>query len=366
VPELARSTREYRSEIVAFDGSYPVDSPNDSRTFQTQMPWHPLKLYAEAVIDGPLSRLAEAADLVHVHGIWEAHCAASCLLTQRKHKPLMISAHGMLQPWAVANKSWKKTLYAALLERRNLNRATCLCALTPTEVNDYREFGLNVPIAIIPNGVREPRKPADPSLFFEAFPNVRGKRIILFLGRIHHKKGVDLLCDAWSRIAAHNAGTTLIMAGPDFESTQSALELRLTSLGVRAKVLFTGMLDEKLKWSALAASHCFVLPSHSEGFSVAILEALASSVPVIITRQCNFPQVAENRCGWIIEPSVDQLQAALTSCLHQEESERSALARNGKRLAQERYSWERIGSMLSETYDWMLGGPKPCTIESPR
>lgn len=295
---------------------------------------------------------------VHVHGLWQMSTTAAARLAKAEGKPAVISAHGMLESWALAHRGLKKKIYAALLERRNLQAAACLHALTQAEASDYRHFGLTNPIAIIPNGVDLPAA-ASPDLFFDCFPALRGRRLVLFLGRIHFKKGLDLLAEAWARLSASWPDTHLVLAGPDFENTQAQIAQRLADRSIAGRATFTGMLQGDLKWSALAAAECFVLPSYSEGLSVSVLEAMGMGKPVVVTKQCNLPEVAQHACGLVIDPEAGQLESALGSLLGASARERGSFGKNGARLVAERYSWPAIGGQMAALYDWLGGGPRP-------
>jgi glycosyltransferase involved in cell wall biosynthesis len=273
----------------------------------------------------------------------------------------MISAHGMLQPWALRNKRWKKAVYGAILERSNLQRATCLHALTPTEAQEYRAYGLNNPIAVIPNGVNIPES-IYPDVFLNQFPHLRGKRLLLFLSRIHYKKGLDVLCKAWTSVAKKWPDAHLVLAGPDFENTQSSMEAFVAAAKLQDRVTFTGMLQDRLKWSALQAAECFVLPSYSEGLSVSVLEALGVGIPVIVSRQCNLPEVQECGCGWVIEPNSQDLAVALNDCLNSSKAAVYQMSVRGRTLIREKFSWEVVGRQMSELYTWMEGGSVPCNV----
>lgn len=316
----------------------------------------------ELLYDGPASaRLGELiaqAALVHIHGIWEPHCAISARHARRLQRPYVVSVHGMLERWALRNKCWKKWPYSFLIERRNLRRAACLRAVTRAEVEDYRRFGLRVPVAVIPYGV-DVRVGVSPDIFYERFPELKGRRLVLFLGRIHYKKGLDLLCPAWAKVRERFPETHLVLAGPDFENTRASVENLVAELGIRDRVTLTGMLARDAKWSALAAAELFVLPSRSEGLPVAVLEAMAVGKPVIITRQCNLPEVDERQCGVVIEPDARQLEAALQQLLSMPSGEAIRMGDNGKRLVGERYNWMAVGRQMAKLYDRILGGPQP-------
>ena len=167
---------------------------------------------------------------VHIHGLWEQSTLIAARTARAKGIPYLVSAHGMLEPWALANKRVKKLVYAALFERSNIERAACLHALTQAEARHFIRFGAQSPIAVIPNGVDIPTE-QDPTLFFRRYPEAVGSRILLFLARLHPKKGLDLLVESWSQLAREWPDAHLVIAGPDSEDTQARLERILEQRG---------------------------------------------------------------------------------------------------------------------------------------
>ncbi len=304
----------------------------------------------------------EKSELAHIHGLWQEHCLWAGRFCRKLGKPYIVSAHGMLEHWALANKRWKKAIYSAVIEQSNLRRATCLRALSKEEVDDYREWGLKNPVAVIPNGVTIPQR-IDPEAFWQRWPELRDRRLVLFLGRIHYKKGVELLARAWGAIERDYPDTQLVFAGPDSEATLRQLQGRITALGITDRVTFTGMLNETLKWSALTAATVFVLPSYSEGFSIAVLEALGAGCPVIISRQCRFSEMERSDCGWVIEPEVAELAGLLVKVLALPKRELERMGAAGSALVRRFYTWPSIGLQMSELYSWVLGGSRPRSVE---
>ena len=303
-----------------------------------------------------------SVDGVHIHGLWEQSTIEACRVASAVGKPYVLSAHGMLERWALRNKRWKKLLYAALIERSNVGGASCRLALTKAEAGDYERFGCAGPVAIIPNGVSLPEQ-RDPEPFFAEFPRVRGQRLILFLGRLHPKKGVDLLLRAWTDVAPRHRDAHLVIAGPDAEGTRSMLEGVVAEHRLEDQVTFTGMLDDQMKWSALAAAEAFTLPSHSEGLSMSVLEAMGMGLPVIVTRQCNLPEVKQHGAGWTIEPECRQLTQALSELLESSPEANREVGLAGARLVEQRYNWAAVARQTAEVYRWVLGGPVPRHVE---
>lgn len=365
VPQLASALGAHHGEAVSLAGFCSADEvesqlPDDldvSRWPASRMAW-----LQDRTLRERFNAHLKNADGLHLHGLWEQSTAIAATACRSSRKPYVLSAHGMLDRWALNNKRLKKALYAAISERENIRRAACLHALTPTEAQDYRRFGATQPIAVIPNGVSVPAN-VDSELFFARFPSLRGKRIILFLSRLHLKKGLDILARAWGVVSNHYREAHLVLAGPDFEGTRAKVEKWLGQQCSAQSFTFTGMLDSETKWSALRAAECFVLPSYSEGLSVATLEALGCGVPVIITEQCNLPEVAQFGAGWTIQPDTAQLSGALSEMLSHSAMTNRRIGENGRRLVEQNYSWPLIGRKMGEVYAWVLGGPLPSSVE---
>ncbi len=302
--------------------------------------------------------IVEVADGLHIHGLWEQSTLVAGRGARKQGIPYVLSAHGMLEPWAIRNKRLKKLVYAALIERANLEGASCLHALTQAEAQDYRSFGCTAPIAVIPNGVRIPNRISSDT-FLAQYPALKGKRIILFLGRIHFKKGLDLLLRAWKKIILRWPEAHLVLAGPDFEGTRARMTALVEQEQLTQQVLFTGMLRDDLKWSALAAAECFVLPSFSEGLSVSVLEAMGVGLPVIVSEHCNLPEVAELDAGWVIPAAVAPLEQALETLLENSTRSNAEIGARGREFVRGRYNWSVVARQMDEIYGWVQGGPAP-------
>ena len=155
----------------------------------------------------------------------------------------------------------------------------------------------------------------------------------------------------------------LVIAGPDFDNLRPVLEAQVKEQKIEGTVSFTGMLTGDMKWSALSAASLFVLPSYSEGFSVAVLEALACGVPVIVTAECHIPEVASEKCGWVIPVAVAPLEEALAQFLKLPAKDLEQMGENGRALVHARFDSSVVGTQLSQVYDWLQGGSKPANVE---
>lgn len=364
VPELSRATEAQggpECPIAGFSGPLERVSREDCVSAKHYSA-NRLRWMLDHTLRRQFRDTIRATQGVHIHGVWEPHCAVAAAAARVCKRPYVISAHGMLDQWALKQKRVKKAFYAALIEARNLQRASCLRALTAHEVDDYRRVGLTNPIAIVPNGIDLPPGVSG-NLFWETYPHLAGRRIVLFMGRIHKKKGLDLLLQAWARIPQKSDDVHVVIAGPDFDGSLSTLQQSVEKLGLQKSVTFAGMLRGAHKWSALRAASVFVLPSHSEGFSVAILEGLSMGVPVIVTEQCHIPEIADYRCGWIIQPDSRQVEQALTEFLQLPPEEAVRMGERGRTLVENRFRWPVVGKQMADVYNWLSGGPKPTSVE---
>jgi glycosyltransferase involved in cell wall biosynthesis len=362
VPQLSSSiarTGMFSMEVEAFcapDELYSVS--NHPELLVNTWPTSRASWLRDRNLRQQFQERVRAADGLHIHGLWEQSTAIAANTARSLRKPYIVSAHGMLESWALQNKKLKKKIYSLLVERGNLRGATCLHALTHAEARDYRRYGVRTPIAVIPNGVDIPES-IDPKPFLNRFPSLKGKQVILFMGRIHFKKGLDILIKSWARVAKQRPDTHLVLAGPDFENTRASVEKLVAEYGLSDQVLFTGMLRNELKWSALAVAECFVLPSYSEGLSVSVLEAMGVGLPVIVTEQCNVPEVETFQTGWLIKSEIDSLTSSLKELLSNSVAQNRAIGSRGRQLVHDRYNWASVTSQMIDLYRWIEDGGHP-------
>lgn len=248
-----------------------------------------------------LRRALEKAEqsIVHQHGIWQLFSRNVWAWGKRTGRPVVISPHGSLDPWALRNSAWKKRIAMASYERRNFEAASCIHALNASEAASIRAVGFLNPVSIIPNGVELPAD--NQALSRPAFLNGDDRKLLLFLGRIHPKKGIVETLDAWSRVLHARPATgrdwTLVIAGWDDGNHMARVEACAASLGLHGHVHFPGPLFGADKQAALMHASAFVLASYSEGLPMAVLEAWAHRTPVFMTAACNLPEGFQRRCG---------------------------------------------------------------------
>jgi glycosyltransferase involved in cell wall biosynthesis len=220
-----------------------------------------------------------------------------------------------------------------------------------------------MPIAVIPNGIN-PIQRVDPSEFRDQFPELRCKSIILFLGRIHHQKGVLNLLRAWISVAAAHSDAHLVLAGPEHPGTAKAVRQFLVERKLQASVTLCGILNGQLKLAAISAARFLCLPSYSEGFSVAVLEALSMGVPVVITPECNMQIVQTSGAGHVTSNESAPLADSLSSCLRLDSRHWEAMSRNAETLARSQFNWSKAASAMRAVYEWLTGdGSRPdCVV----
>jgi glycosyltransferase involved in cell wall biosynthesis len=182
------------------------------------------------------------------------------------------------------------------------------------------------------------------------------------MGRIDQKKGLNLLLAVWAGIAERSDDVHLVIAGPDCGMLAS-LEQMTDELKLRSSVTFAGMVTGDQTWSMLAAASLFVLPSYSEGFSIAVLEALAMGLPVVVTTPCHIPEVAVHKCGWVIQPALAPLEEALGQFLALSAAEAEEMGRHGRELAMTRFHTSVVVRQMEQVYEWLQGGAKPSAVE---
>ncbi len=306
------------------------------------------------------------SDVVHTHSMWMLPNSYACRAASRAGKPVVMTNHGNLEPWAVNRSAWKKRITAAAFQDRDLHRADCIQVNTDSEIAGIRAYGLSCPIAVIPNGIHLPdfqRLPAR-RVFDEIVPQARGKRVALFMARLHQKKGLGHLIPAWSKLVQTSSEWHLVLAGPDNGFEQTARRLVAES-GCGEHVTFTGGLNGEHKLAALSAAELFVQPSFSEGFSMSIIEALACRVPVLMTPGCNFTAAAEAGAALLVEPEVGSTLEGLQQLTCLSPSALQAMGDRGHELIASLYTWDRVAQQTLQLYHWLInGGTSPAFVRS--
>ena len=302
-------------------------------------------------------------DLQHVHGLWMYPSVASLGWARATQHPYIITPHGMLDSWALGHSRWKKRLALWAYEERHLRGAACLHALCEAEADSFRSFGLRNPICVIPNSVDPPAilDPADVA--------AGGARTILYLGRLHPKKGLANLLMAWRRFERRkglpNGNWQLVIAGWDQGGHEHDLRRLAAHLRVTDSVHFAGPLFDGAKDASFRNAAAFVLPSVSEGLPMTVLEAWSYGLPVLMTPQCNIPEGFTAGAALPIASDCEGILRGLHAFSDMSDHDRRRMSLRGLQLSRQRFSPQINGEALKDVYRWLKrAGPRPACVLS--
>ena len=321
-------------------------------------------------------------ELVHVHGLWQFSSLAAACWRRFTRRPCLVSPHGMLDDWAVRHAAWKKRLAWAVYERQHLRAAACIRALCEAEARSIRRLGLTNPICIIPNGVDLPAEP----IALGAEPALAGRKVLLYLGRLHPKKGLCELLKAWAQLGSGHEWV-LVVAGWDQDGHERELQelsnrLKLawtnevcevftaknaksTERGATTSLLFVGPQYGDAKRAWLARCDAFVIPSRSEGLPMAVLEAWAHTKPVLMTPQCNLPEGFASGSALPIDSHPESIAAGSKVLFGMNDEARERMGIRGRELVSQRFAWPQVAGELRGVYDWITGaGPQPGCVRT--
>jgi glycosyltransferase involved in cell wall biosynthesis len=257
--------------------------------------------------------------------------------------PYIYYTHGCYEPWAFRHKQWKKQIYWELIEKKILARAAGIIVCNEAETAQLRALGIRTPIRRIPWGVELPDSSKRPSRekLEMLFHSLSGRPFILFLSRLHPKKGFDLLIPAFYSLAQAFPEWLLVLAGPDEGGQQAVLESMVKEASLTERVIFTGMVTGEAKEALLSNAGVFVLPSYSEGFPMVVAEAIGYGNPAVITETCYVPEVEKDGAGLVVKPNRAHLTCALRNMLQDNNFRRNCAAR-APEVARQHFSWEAI------------------------
>lgn len=307
-------------------------------------------LSIELVSGAPAGRV----DVVHIHGLWNRVVWAAALAAARAGVPYVVSPRGMLQDAARAHHGWRKRAAYLAIERRVLEGASLLHATSPDEAAALAALCLGPPVALIPNGID--LAPADPP---RRGPGAAGRAepsrpAVLFIGRLHPIKRLDLLIDAFIALRRSHPHAELWIAGPDEYGLRPSLEARAGAES--AAIKWFGEVDTARRDDLLDAAAAVVLCSDSESFGMSVLEAMAAAVPVVVTRTCGWAEVEPHGAGFVVDQQSSAIAAALTRLLGAPELAARMGAR-GRELAASRYSWSRAAETFATRYEQLCLSP---------
>jgi glycosyltransferase involved in cell wall biosynthesis len=343
----------HRVEIAA------LDSPEMLWVKQCSLPVHPLGPgHLGYAYSGRLVPWLRAHhndyDAAVVNGIWQYHSFGAWRALHASSTPYVLFTHGMLDPWFKREypfKHMKKWMYWPWAEYRVLRDAQAVLFTCESERLLAREsFWLyRCHERVVSYGTSDPtgHPQEERAEFLHFYPELRGRRLALFIGRIHPKKGCDLLIEAFARVLARDPQWHLVIAGPDQVGWQSKLEQHAQRLGIAGRITWTGMVTGKRKWGALRAAEVFVLPSHQENFGIVVAEALAAGLPTLISNQVNiWREIEHDGAGLVANDDLQSTCGLLAAYLAISEGEKSAMRRAARRCFEQRFEIQHAAHTL--------------------
>ena len=284
-------------------------------------------------------------DLVHLHGLWDPALHKVAKACRNAGVKYLISPRGMLDPWALNVKKWKKKIALWFYQLKDLRGAVAFHVTAQEELSHVRDIGLKQPCIVAPNAVDLP---------LEMPARCVGKTVktAIFLSRLHPGKGLLTLAEAWARVKPQ--GWKMKVVGPDSYGHKAEVVAKLTELGVLDRWEFVNMLNDVEKWSAYRAADLLVHPSVSENFGITIVEGLAAGLPVIATKGTPWQELETCNCGWWIDIGVEPLVVALKKAISHSDEERAAMGARGRKLVEEKYTWDAVCKAMVDGYKDVL------------
>ena len=352
---MALATEGCQIDLVTLEGDRLVEHKN-IRHIRCKVSFALHRLGVSAAMRETIKHHACSADIVHGHSLWMLPNVYPAWGAKKAGKPLVISPRGTLSPVALRRSWLSKAIFWRMLQGPAVRQATCFHATSKQECLDIRAAGLKSPIATLPNGIDIP------ALALMSFENRLPQRL-LYLGRIHPIKGIDVLLRAWGDVHPDFPNWVLRIVGPDENGYQAKLEAlvsRLNLLGVE----FVGPRYGDSKWSEYAAASAYILPSHSENFGMSVAEAMACGLPVITTTGTPWIDLDRRRVGWTVTADVAGLSAGLRAALKMSPRELATIGRQGRSWMIEKFSWKEIAQNMIEVYQWLLAdGALPKSVK---
>ncbi len=355
VPALVEATRAHGASVKlrTVDGACKKPESAELSVFTHSLSRSLLSgsTRASASLRKALEADAEEGRIFHVHGLWQMPNVYPAWERRRCAGARLIYApRGMLGEAALRFSAWKKKPFWWMLQRSALQAADCLHATARSEYQEIRAIGLKTPVAIVPNGIDLP----------EPVARIRegDGRVVLSLGRLHPKKGLDRLVRGWSQVEADFPNWSLRMVGPSEDGYEAELRDLARSLRTERISIENAVYGaEKLR--AYRSADLFVLPSLNENFALTVAEALAAEVPVISTKGAPWEGLDKEKCGWWIEQGVEPLADALRRAMRLSDEERHAMGQQGRVWMARDFGWERVGRDMMDVYTWVKYGGEP-------
>lgn len=301
--------------------------------------------------------LSEDFDLIQMQSIWDPPYHQVAKIARKHHIPYIVTPRGMLEPWSLSQKKWKKKIALMLYQMRDQQKAACIFTTADMEAQHVRELGVRVPISVIPNGIETDGYPCRTSM--EGI-----KKQILFLSRVHEKKGIEILIDAFAQLHDEFADWKVLIVGNGEMEYINSLKLKVKNLEMENCIEILPPVFGSDKIKLYQDSSLFCLPSYSENFGMVIAEAMSCGVPVMTTTYCPWEILNDTKTGWCIDLSVENLRLALREALSMSVDELYEKGQRASKLVFDNFNYKNVAQRTYELYKWVIeGGEKPSFVQ---
>lgn len=343
-----RAFKEHRIELL----SYNEPNMKDDLVLWNDIPIYLLNpkflLYSK---EAKTYILKSDADILHMEALWRYPQMLMPIWKKKQQKPIVCSPHGMLDPYIISSQGVVKRIVAKLFFQKGLDAVTCYHALCQKELEDIRAYGLKQPVAIIPNGINLP-------ITDTKYTKDNNKKHLLYLGRLHEKKGVDILLKAIVLIRRQFPELLsqwhVDLVGWDHENCRRNLEKIVDDNSLQDLVSFHGGLFGEEKTKMYATSDAYILPSHGEGLPMTILEAWSWKLPVIMTPQCHLPEGYDADAAIRISDNIESVRDGIVELFMMGDEERYSMGNRGYQLVKEQFTWDASARKMIELYEWLI------------
>ena len=291
--------------------------------------------------------ISENFDLIQIQSIWAFHYHKLIKLARELGIPYIITPRGMLEPWSLSQKKWKKRLAWFVYQKNDMQNAACIFTTADMEAQHIRDLGIKVPISVIPNGLETDG--------YTCRSTKEGiKKQVLFLSRIHVKKGIEILIDAWKRLIDDYYGWKLLIVGNGDAEYIETLKQLIIEKGLIDTVSIFDPVFGSAKCQLYHESSIFCLPSYSENFGMVIAEAMSCGVPVITTTNCPWNILNETQTGWCIDLSVDNLERTLREAMSMNKDSLFEMGQRASKLVYDNFNYKNVAIKTKELYQWII------------
>ncbi len=343
VPMMAKGLTEGGADVTLL--TYHTDDMNTHALQGSSVKLYTLKEgFKKKEIEAYI--IKESFDIVQLQSLWSLDYHKLAKICRKYNIPYLVTPRGMLEPWSLQQKAFKKRIAMLLYQKYDLNHAACIYTTSVMEAQNIQNLGIKAPCSIIPNGIETDGYPC-------RIKQDKIKKQILFLSRIHIKKGIELLIDSWYRLSRDYPDWTVKIVGNGDEEYINKLKNRIKELGLEDVIEVLPPVFGQAKIDLYQSSSLFVLPSYSENFGMVIAEAMSCGVPVITSEFTPWNFLNEEKAGWCIKLGINNLSSTLQEALNKNPEELFQMGQNGAKLVREKFNYRSVAKKTLRLYEWL-------------